>query len=291
MVPRGQAGSAQSAIEAARKTAVVDGDLTAAIKQYQAIVDSVRRRPIVRRLHRPCWGWPRRIRSWGMRRRRRSTSRSSGTTATSRQPSARRARTCAQPTIRAHRSLRYAWCARLMRRPPRSAYLRTDKTLAMYGLSLLDLATGKTSRLNPHYSATREELKRTDRYEDAEWPVLTRDSKQVAYEWYVWDGAKWNSQLRVMSTEAGAKPRTLVDNPEFTYFIPIGWANDARSLLTVISKQDETNDLAWVSTAERSRDRRWNRWDGGSTVAPVCYSGRTPHRLLRADYRPGRAKG
>ncbi len=34
-----QSGSAQSALESARKTAVVDGNLPAAIKQYQAIVD------------------------------------------------------------------------------------------------------------------------------------------------------------------------------------------------------------------------------------------------------------
>ena len=34
-----QSGSAQAALESARKTAVVDGNLPAAIKQYQAIVD------------------------------------------------------------------------------------------------------------------------------------------------------------------------------------------------------------------------------------------------------------
>src|SRR5689334_12343048 len=35
----GQDGAAKAALEAARKTAVFDGDLAAAIKQYQSVVD------------------------------------------------------------------------------------------------------------------------------------------------------------------------------------------------------------------------------------------------------------
>ena len=38
-VAAGQNSSAQAALETARKTAVLDGDLASAIKQYQAIVD------------------------------------------------------------------------------------------------------------------------------------------------------------------------------------------------------------------------------------------------------------
>ena len=244
-----QAGSGQSALEAARKTAVVDGNLLAAIKLYQAIVDryaKTDRATAAEALLRMAGAYQKLgdaqaqrvyeqiVKDYADQPSAVSQARANLRSADDKGPQV--------PALRLVRPLD-AEATEISLSPD-------GQTLAMYGLSLLDLATGKTSRLNPHYSATREELKRTDRYEDAEWPVLTRDSKQVAYEWYVWDGAKWNSQLRVMSTEAGAKPRTLVDNPEFTYFIPIGWANDARSLLTVISKKDETNDLAWVSTAD-----------------------------------------
>ena len=53
-----------------------------------------------------------------------------------------------------------------------------------------------------------------------------------------------------MSTEPGARPRTLVDNPELTYFMPAGWANDGASVLTVVDKKDTTRALAWVSTTD-----------------------------------------
>ena len=227
-----QAGSGQSALEAARKTAVVDGNLLAAIKLYRRSSIGTRRRTGPRLPRRSC-AWRARIRSWAMRRPRESTSRSSRTTRTSRQPSARRARTCAQPTIRAHRSLRYAWCARLMRRPPNQPISgRTD--LGYVWVVPPGLGNWEDQSLESALQCDAGRTEADGPLRGCQWPVLTRDSKQVAYEWYVWDGAKWNSQLRVMSTEAGAKPRTLVDNPEFTYFIPIGWANDARSLLTVI---------------------------------------------------------
>ena len=45
------------------------------------------------------------------------------------------------------------------------------QTLADFGLSLTDLATGKTHRLDPRASGTPEELARTGRTEIAEWPV------------------------------------------------------------------------------------------------------------------------
>jgi phosphoribosylcarboxyaminoimidazole (NCAIR) mutase len=42
VVAAGQAGSVQAALESARKTTVIDGDLATAIKQYQARRRSLR---------------------------------------------------------------------------------------------------------------------------------------------------------------------------------------------------------------------------------------------------------
>ena len=244
-----QAGSAQSALESARKTAVVDGNLPAAIKQYQAIVDRYAKTDRAATAE-ALLGMADAYKKIGDAQAQKVYEQIVKDYAD--QPAA---------VSQARENLRSTGISgpqvpgpRLVQRlDPKASELKLSpdgQTVAMYGLSLLDLATGKTTRLDPHFSATPEELKRTGRYEDAEWPVLTRDSKQLAYEWYVWDGTKWSSQLRVMSTEAGARPRILVDNPEFTYFTPVGWANDGRSLLTVITRKDDTNDLAWVSTAD-----------------------------------------
>lgn len=119
------------------------------------------------------------------------------------------------------------------------------QTVALFGLSLLDLGTGAVTQINPNLGAPPGDASLWD----AEWPVLSRDSRQLAYTWYGGPGDKWTAQLRAISTEAGARPRTLIDNPEFGYFFPVGWTQDGRSVLTVIVMQDATSRLAWVSTA------------------------------------------
>lgn len=124
------------------------------------------------------------------------------------------------------------------------------RTLAMFGLVLLDLGTGRTTRLDPGFTPKSDP--QDDRLEYAEWPVLSHDGRRVAYEWYVWDGKQWSSELRTLSTTPGAKPLTLGDNPEFEYFLPVGWAPGGDRVLTVIAKKDRTRTLAWVSAADGS---------------------------------------
>ncbi|MGZ6371613.1 MAG: TolB family protein, partial [Bdellovibrionota bacterium] len=106
-------------------------------------------------------------------------------------------------------------------------------------VAIRDLSTGKQVRLTT----------RTDPNEGSEWSMLSPDLRQVVYFWNTDEKAE-RAQLRVVASEPGSKPRVLVDNPEFTYFSPIAWSRDGKSLLLVATKPDKTWQIVRVSASD-----------------------------------------
>ena len=94
----------------------------------------------------------------------------------------------------------------------------------------------------------------------AEDPLLSPDRRQLAYQWFGSDPKEQKGSLRILPMERGAKSRILVADPEnITNIFPLAWTQDASSLLVSYEKpvpagagrQPGQGDfaLAWVSTA------------------------------------------
>ncbi len=108
-------------------------------------------------------------------------------------------------------------------------------------LAVKDLVTGDSKRLMLKKS-WREST------EFGEWPVLSPDQRQLVFAWY--DTKQPRYQLRVAPNQVGAKPRILVDNPDFTYYQTAGWSPDGKSILTKFWCRDNTTQVAWVSSVD-----------------------------------------
>lgn len=109
-------------------------------------------------------------------------------------------------------------------------------------LAMLDLSSSQTTRLM---------VTSAESISYAEWPVLSPDLHQMAY---AWSGPEtgWSYQVRAVGTERGAKPRILVNNPEFGYVFLHAWAKDGKGLLATILSGGNGNmaQIAWVSVAD-----------------------------------------
>jgi Tol biopolymer transport system component len=113
------------------------------------------------------------------------------------------------------------------------AYIDWDTT----ELALHDLQTGDDRLLTDKGTAT-------DDY--AETGVISRDGRSVAYSWF--NNAAFRYQLRSVPV-AGSKatPVVLIDDPEVRYVRPFEWSPDGRSILTKITRVDNTAQIALVA--------------------------------------------
>ena len=85
--------------------------------------------------------------------------------------------------------------------------------------------------------------------EFAQEPLFSPDQRQIAYNWFSAGEKKY--QFQIISTESGAKPRTLVNPPEVAYFAPSGWSADGKSILASIWRgSDDTTQIAWISAVD-----------------------------------------
>ena len=74
------------------------------------------------------------------------------------------------------------------------------------------------------------------------------DGSEVAYAWFG-EGAR-NVQVRVVADALGARPKVLLNDPEFVRAIPSGWAADGRSVLLLLQRADQSCLLAWISVGD-----------------------------------------
>ena len=104
-------------------------------------------------------------------------------------------------------------------------------------LAICDLATGQTRPLTKHQSV----------WESAWGSMPSPDGKLVAYHWDQ-DGLY---ELRVVGLE-GTKPRVLYGNAEVTWLQIEDWSPDGKSILTVLTRKDRTNQMVLVSVRDGS---------------------------------------
>jgi len=120
-------------------------------------------------------------------------------------------------------------------------------------VAVRDLTTGQSRKLSGKGAWTESP-------EYAEWPKISPDGKQVVYSWVTPD---YGHEIRVVDTDGKSAPRLILRNPELHYIIPWAWSPDAKSIVALLSRGDDTNQLAWVSLTDgstrllKSLDWRW----------------------------------
>jgi Tol biopolymer transport system component len=122
-------------------------------------------------------------------------------------------------------------------------------------LVLTHVATGETRRL------IQGRFKDKFRMTWGECPLLSPDQSQVAYLWFDLPtaGSLGATELRIMSNQPGAKPRTVFSNENYSNMYPIGWSRDSKLLLASLVKGSPLERgslrsylIAWVSVNDGS---------------------------------------
>jgi len=112
-------------------------------------------------------------------------------------------------------------------------------------LAIRDMSSGQVRRLYAKPATLKD-----DAY--PETPVFSPDQKQVAY---LWDTGKDRVELRIMQTEPGAKPRTLLSTAEIGWYEMAGWFPDGKSVLAFLQRPDKTWELSRVSVSDGATTR------------------------------------
>ena len=118
-------------------------------------------------------------------------------------------------------------------------------------LALHDLVAGTDRNLtnNPVRDDGTGRLK----YDDfAQESTISPDGTQVAFSW--WNTAKDRFELRVLRLDAGssAKPRVLFDQPDIVWIGAFDWSNDGAWLAVAIERKGNTGQLGLINTADSS---------------------------------------
>ncbi|MDA2924007.1 tetratricopeptide repeat protein [Acidobacteria bacterium AH-259-L09] len=117
------------------------------------------------------------------------------------------------------------------------------------GIAVRDLTTGENRRLT---NKTWEE----NPAEYSWGSTISRDGKQVAYNWVNWQTKDLPFiDLRVTSVAReghASKPRILYRNAEVYTIQPSDWSPDGKHVLAIFTRNDRTNLIALVSVADRS---------------------------------------
>lgn len=114
------------------------------------------------------------------------------------------------------------------------------------------IATGAGSLVvHDMTTGTRVTLVRTvqDALGDVENALISPDGKTIAFTWCCETPNADRSSLRVISNQAGASPRPLLQSQQGTWPRAVAWSADGSRVLAIVGKQDWSSELAWVSVA------------------------------------------
>lgn len=275
-----QANPAQVALRAAMDTEVVDGDLAAAIKQYQAIVekygkaDRVTAATALVRLG-GCY------QKLGDSQARAAYSRVLRDFADVKDAAAAARSQLSELDARSRTPVRGGLALRRIYDGPGLDWCNGLSSDARH-LSHVDWLTGNiaiaelTSGTVRPVTTTGSINQRNGQF--GECSVFSPDDKQLAYYWYADD----HSELRIAGLD-GSKPRTLFRTEE--YLRPLDWSPDGRSILIVVSARAGHQQLVLLSAGDGaarvletpqdhslkglfSPDGRYVAYSGGAAAAP-----------------------
>ncbi|HEX6323349.1 MAG TPA: hypothetical protein VFZ36_06455 [Vicinamibacterales bacterium] len=106
-------------------------------------------------------------------------------------------------------------------------------------LAVRDVAAGSSRRITGKGTWA-------DSFEFALYSAFSPDARQLAYAWFTKD---LTFELRTMPVEGGAA-RTLFSAGVVGNLQPAGWTPDGAHVLTVLTRRDNTNQIALISTAD-----------------------------------------
>jgi Tol biopolymer transport system component len=111
-------------------------------------------------------------------------------------------------------------------------------------LALHEIATGIDRRLTD----TKQKKGHVNVF--AEGSAISRDGKQVAYNWF--DSSNTKAELRLASLIGDPNPRRLYDNPDITWFTPCDWSPDGKWVAVEVQRRDLTKLIGLVSVHDGS---------------------------------------
>ena len=118
-------------------------------------------------------------------------------------------------------------------------------------LALHDLVTGTDRHLTSN--PVIDDGTGRPKYDDfAQESTISPDGTQVAFSW--WNTAKDRFELRVLRLDAvaSARPRVLFDQPDIVWIGTFDWSNDGAWLAVAIERKGNTGQLGLLNTADGS---------------------------------------
>jgi Tol biopolymer transport system component len=238
----GQTGEAEAALEAARKTAVVDGNLAAAIKQYEAIASTYaqRNRPVAAQA---LLGMAECYQKQGDAQAQRVYSQIVGQYGDQPAAAAARAKLVAMGTVNTAPGLRSG-----------DRVVWTDQAVFGDGdvspdgrfVSDIDYETLKfiLRDLSTHTTRVLAEWTGGASYTS----TFSPDGKQLAYGWRIYGDATRPhvNEIRVIDVDrqGPSQPRRLYGSPSVSKFFALDWSPDGRWLAVFASLPDNTGQIA-----------------------------------------------
>ena len=246
LVSAQQVPSSDAMFEAARKLDVVDGDLKAAIKQYEAIIAAHGRDPAVHaqalvgmaECHQRLGSleavrlFEQVVREFGEQKH---------AVTVARQHLVALARPGAPP-LPAAMTKRQLWTGADVQGDAISADGRLVSYCENGDVVVRDLAAQRERR--PAMAP------RPGSGDYAETCVISRPGTEVAYSWA--NHATLRHELRLVAAAGGGSgaPRVIIDNPDVEFVTPLDWSPDARTLAVRLTRGDRTTQIALVSVRD-----------------------------------------
>ncbi len=112
-------------------------------------------------------------------------------------------------------------------------------------LAVRDLLTGQNRRLTKKGSWSESQ-------ELALFSVVSPDGKQVAFNWFNKENFYDLRILPLDSSPESTKPRVIYRDEGTGYIQPFDWSPDGKQILSLLSRNDRTGQIAFVSTADGS---------------------------------------